>query len=283
MPKPLASAFLVAAAFLPGFASAQTRDAAIVTSGSEQAVKIGKTIVSRPFGAELIDRLAIIGTYPAGGERFYLVRGQGGGDCPTRYVVIVTRGDGNPRPTEPFGTCSTNARGTIIGGQLQVTMAGDGAGEPLVRFAYADGAMHMLAGRRGDRSLAVARNAPVDTSVCRSPAGIDADEQAATIADFEQGYPEQYRKISSLNRADIAPADLRSLVVGLACLATWPGAQEVVPKLATPLFASKRHGAAAFSTLDTVSRDGLSGVNMRAATRVFGAEMSYRVARRGPL
>ncbi|QNA86373.1 hypothetical protein G4G27_22110 [Sphingomonas sp. So64.6b] len=282
MPKPLAYALLVAAAFSPGFASAQVRDAAIVTSGSEPAVKIGKTIVSRPFGAELIDRLSIIGTYPAAGERFYLVRGDGGSDCPARYVVIVSRGDGNPHPTEPFGTCSADARATIVGGRLQVTMTG-AAGAPAARFAYADGAMHLLAGRRGGRSIAAARAVPVDTPVCRSAAGVGADEQAATIADFQQSYPEQYRKISSLNRADISPADLQSLVVGLACLATWPGAQEIVPTLATPLFASKRHGAAAFNTLDTVSLDGLSGVNMRAATRLFGAEMSYRVARRGPL
>jgi hypothetical protein len=287
MSKPIACAALLAAAIIPNPSSAQTGEATVVTAGSEQAIRIGTTVVPRPFAGELVDRLAVVGTYSAPGEIFYLVRGDTGGACPSRFVVIVARGQGAPRVTEPFGTCSARVRATLVRGQLQVAMAGSRAGGPPVRFGYDAGAMRPLDPVRRAASPPPGRlaeaNASISASGCRPSAGVDADQQAAIIADFQHSYPEHYRKVSSLNRIDIAPGDLRSLVVGLACLSTLPGAQDIVPSLATPLFASKRHGPAAFDTLETVSHDGLSDVGLRAATRLFNAEMTYRVARRGPL
>jgi hypothetical protein len=81
----------------------------------------------------------------------------------------------------------------------------------------------------------------------------------------------------------IAPEEMRATVVGLACLASWPGAEEVVPRAATPLFASKRHGDAAFAALEAVAQDPASDANLRASVRAFGAEMAFRVERREPL
>lgn len=259
---------------------------AVITSGSEQALKVGSTVVSRPFGAQLVDRISVVGTYRSGPRTFHLVRGDAGGDCPARYVVVTREADGAPSATEPFGTCSTGARGEANRSGFAVVMPATAAGGPVVRFRYDGGAMRLV------NAAPAAQVASTDgaagygarsASTCRTPTSADPATQSAVVAEFESNYPTEYRKISTLKRTEIGTDELRATVMGLACLSRWPGAEDVVPAAATPLFASKRHGAAAFGLIDTIARDPLSDVNLRAAVRAFGAEMTYRVDRREPL
>lgn len=267
-------------------AGAQSGGIAVIASGSEQALQIGDTVVTRPFGAQLVDRINIVGTYRNGARTFHLIRGDAGGDCPARYAVVTRDTAGGPTVTEPFGTCSKGARGESGRDGFAVAMPATVAGGPLVRFRYDGGAMRLVnaapaAGVAGGDGMVgfAARSA----STCRTPTSADPATQSAVVAEFEANYPAEYRKMSSLKRAEIDPDELRATVTGLACLARWPGAEEVVPAAATPLFSSKRHGAAAFALIDTIARDPLSDVNLRAAVRAFGAEMTYRVDRREPL
>lgn len=281
----LAAAFTApAAAQNPQKAS--SHEIAVVTSGSEQALQVGGAVLSRPFGAQLVDRLSVVGSYRVGGRTYHLVRGDAAGDCPARYVVITREADGAPAPTEPFGTCSMGARGRVSRGAFIVTMPATAAGGPLVRFRYDQGTMRLIDAMPA-AAVARAGGAPGfaarEASSCRAPTATDPVDQAAVLADFQRSYPAEFRKISTLKHTEIAPDELRATVTGLACLARWPGAEEIVPEMATPLFASKRYGPAAFASIDTIAKDPTSDVNLRAAVRAFGAEMLYRVDRREPL
>lgn len=266
-------------------ATAQRR-IAVITAGNEQALSVGKTVISRPFGAQLVDRLAIVGSYPSGRATYHLVRGDAAGPCPSRFVVVATGLGGAPAASEPFGTCAGQARAAMNRGGFVVSMPATAAGGPPVRFAWENGKMRLIdampaatvAGDDGEPGFA-ARQA----STCRTPTSADPGTQAAVIADFESSYPAEFRRSSSLKRVEIAPDELRATVTGLACLARWPGAEAIVPEAATPLFASKRYGPAAFRTVETIARDPNSDTNLRAAVRAFGAEMLYRVDRREPL
>lgn len=266
-------------------ATAQRR-IAVVSNGNEQALAVGKTVISRPFGAQLVDRLAVVGSYRAGKATYHLIRGEAAGTCPSRFVVVETGSSEAPVASEPFGTCSGQARAAVGRAGFTVTMPATAAGGPAVRFAWESGKMRLLdaapaavvADAGGTPGFA-ARQA----STCRTPTSADPATQAAVVADFERNYPSEFRQQKTLKRADISPDELRATVTGLACLSRWPGAEVVVPEAATPLFASKRHGPAAFEVVQVIARDPNSDVNLRAAVRAFGAEMLYRVDRREPL
>ena len=280
--RALLATSVVATALAP--AAAQRR-IAVISAGNEQALAVGKTVISRPFGAQLVDRLNVVGSYPAGRTTYHLVRGDAAGACPSRFVVVAT-GAGAPVASEPFGTCAGQARGAAGRSGFVVTMPATIEGGPPVRFAWENGKMRLIDARPA-AAVADASGEPGfaarQASTCRTPTSADPGTQAAVVADFERGYPDEFRRDSSLKRADITPDELRATVTGLACLARWPGAETVVPEAATPLFASKRHGPAAFQTLQTIARDPNSDANLRAAVRAFGAEMLYRVDRREPL
>lgn len=259
---------------------------AVISAGNEQALALGKTVISRPFGAQLVDRIAVVGSTRTRAGTFHLVRGEATGDCAARYLVVLQPAAGAPVTGEPFGTCAAAARGAVTRTGYVVTMAATAAGGPPVRFRYESGRMHLLDARP---AAAVASAAGAigfgarQASTCRTPTSADPATQAAVVADFTQSYPAEYRSAKLLKRADIAPHELRATVTGLACLSRWPGAERVVPDAATPLFASKRYGPLAFQLIETVARDPASDVNLRAAVRAFGTEMTYRVQRREPL
>ena len=278
---------LVAAASLTAIlttpATAQ-RKLTVISAGSEQALAAGKTVLSRPFGAQLVDRLAVVGSYPAGPTTYHLVRGDAAGACPSRFVVVATRAGTAPAISEPFGTCAGTARATARRGGFTVTMPATAAGGPTVRFAWQDGRMRLIDARPAGQGNGGAPGFGTrQASTCTAPTSADPAQQAAVLADFEDSYPDEFRRAATLRKIDIAPQELREMVAGLACLSRWPGAESAVPEAATPLFASKRHGPAAFEAIDQIARDPLSDVNLRAAVRAFGAEMLYRVDRRAPL
>lgn len=252
------------------------QQAIVVNAGSEQALRVGKTTISRPFGATLVDALHIAGAYRLGSERLWLVRGDGDATCPSRYIVVTRRSAEEIVASDPFGTCGVAGTARVERGELIVPFAAPpGSGTSLVRFAYRAGQVRRL--DAGTTPLVAGASAPAG---CVPASRVSPDEQAATIAAFEASFPAEYGSMGKLRKAEFAPAALRDLVVGLACLSTWPAGQRVVPQHAMPLFASKRWGPAAFTALDTVSRDPATDANMSAAIKSFAAEMAYRVARR---
>jgi hypothetical protein len=258
----------------------------VISAGNEQALSLGKTVISRPFGAQLVDTLNVAGSYRTKAGTYHLVRGEATGECPARYLVVYQQGSEAPVASEPFGTCAKGAIGAVTRTGFVVTMPATAAGGPSVRFRYEDGKMRLV------DAMPAATVASVDgrlgfaarqASTCRTPTSADPATQASVVADFSRSYPAEYKTSKLLKRTAIAPDELRATVTGLACLSRWPGAEQVVPEAATPLFASKRYGPAAFEMIQTIARDANSDVNLRAAVRAFGAEMIYRVDRREPL
>jgi len=264
-------------------AAAQVRGASIVSAGSEQALRWGKALVTRPFGADLVDRLTIADTERRRNRIILLLRGDTGGTCPTRYVLATRDGAGAPHLSEAFGTCSSAASMRIVGGVPEIAMPATASGGPQVRFRYADGRITLLDARPAAGQGVVAGYGPRSAADCRTAGSADAATQQSVMADFERTYPAAYRRSGDLKRTEITPQELRNTVVSLACLATWPGAEDVVPRTATPLFASKRYGPAAFAALDAAAQDPMSDANLRASVRAFSAEMLFRVDRREPL
>ena len=253
-------------------AIAQTPSATVVAAGSEQAIRIGKMSVSRPFGAELVDRLVLAGSYRLRGRRVHLVRGDAGAACPSRFVFISEQPGSAPLASTPFGTCSGNIRVSASPSALVVAMPAAPAGGPTVRFSFDGGAVRAL-----DR--VVAQPDVVAGTACIPAARATATTQADAIATFERDFPLEYRRSGTLKKIDIDPQEMRDMVAALACLSLWPAAEQRLPAVVTPLFAS-RHGPAAFAALENISQGPGSNPHLRAAARSFAAEMRFRVERR---
>ncbi len=282
MPRPL---MLLAAPLLlsaGGAAFAADQKATVISAGSEQAIKLGKTVISRPFGAELVDRLSVVGSYTLQGARLHLIRGKAGAECPARYAVIVTRPGQEPVVTEAFGTCSAAARPQLRRGVFTVAMPATAAGGPLVRYHYANGRMHAPAAALTRGAGMIAPAAPT-ASPCKSANAVDPADQARALDAFEQGWPKAYRRTGSLKRVALGQSELRRVVTDLACMSSWPIGERRVPELATPLFRSERHRAAAFAALESIQRDPDTDANLKAVARSFSAEMRYRIALDPPL
>nr|WP_294814907.1 hypothetical protein [uncultured Sphingomonas sp.] len=266
-----------------GVAHAADQKAVVVSAGSEQAVKLGKTVISRPFGAELVDHLSVVGSYTVQGAQLHLIRGKAGAECPARYAVIVTRTGQEPLVTEAFGTCSAAAKPQLRRGVFTVAMPATATGGPLVQFRYANGRMHRPVAALTQGAGAISRAAPATTSACRSANSVDAADQAAALDAFERDWPKAYRRTGSLKKVTFGQGEMRRLTTDLACMASWPAGERRVPELATPLFRSKQHRAAAFAALESIQRDPNADANLKAVARSFSAEMRYRVALDPPL
>jgi len=281
MPRPL---MLLAAPLLlsaGGTAFAADQKAVVISAGSEQAIKLGKTVISRPFGAELVDRLAVVGSYAVPGARLHLIRGNGGSECPARYAVIVTRAGQEPQVTQSFGTCSTAARPQLRRGVFTVAMPASNGG-PLVQYHFANGRMlpRTATITQGAGSIGPA---PIAASVCRAASAVDPAVQTTTLDAFERDWPKAYRRTGTLKKVEIGQSEMRRAVTDLACMASWPIGERRVPELATPLFRSQRHRAAAFAALESIQRDPDTDANLKAVARSFSAEMRYRIALDPPL
>ena len=247
----------------------------IAPAGDGQTIRVGKTVIARPFGAELVDRLVIAGSYNLRGRRVHLVRGDASGPCPSRFVFVSEQPGGSQTTSGSFGTCSGSARVNPSATGLVVAMPAAPAGGPTVRFVF-DGATV-----RALDAIAAAGNATAQPG-CVPASRTDYPTQVDAVAAVERDYPQEYRKTGTLKAVSIDPEELRSLVGALACLSSWPAAENRIPELATPLFVSRRHGPAAFAALDSIAHDPASDAHLRAMARSFAAEMSYRVDRREP-
>jgi hypothetical protein len=235
-----------------------------------QSIRLGTTVVTRPFGAELVDRLALVGSYRLHGRRVHLVRGDAGGACPARYVFVTDQSGGAPIVSAPFGSCSAGARVRASTTALEIAMPSTSPGM-VARYAF-----------DGTTVRPVDASGIAQVEECPSPSRVDTATQVEAVAAFERDYPAEFRSRGALGRVEIDGEEMRSLVIALACLAPLPAAEQRVPTIATPLFAS-RHGRAAFATLAGVADDPGSSTHLRASARSFAAEMTYRLARREPL
>jgi hypothetical protein len=281
MPRPLLLLALPLS-LSTGAAHAADQKATVISAGSEQAIRIGKTVLSRPFGAELVDRLAVVGSYSVKGARLHLIRGSGGSECPARYAVIVTRAGQEPQISQSFGTCSPAAQPRLRRGVFSVAMPASPAGGPIVQFSYANGRMRPVAATltQGAGSMAAAAQT---VPMCRATATIGAADQARALDAFERDWPKAYRRSGTLKRVDLGQGEMRRIVTDLACMASWPVGERRVAELATPLFRSQRHRASAFAALESIQRDPDADANLKAVARSFSAEMRYRIALDPPL
>jgi hypothetical protein len=251
----------------------------VVTSGSEQALKLGETTLSRPFGAQLVDSLTIVGRYGSPIERFYLIEGAAGAACPARYVVVSAKRRQPPLVSSPLGGCGRNAQARLAGAGLMVTVSPGPDGMGAARYQYERGAVRSL-----DAPSPLANAQPAAPRFrCHNPSDLAALDGNVLEAELDRTLPADYRASRGLKRAEIDPRDLHQMVAGLACLATMPGGVNRISDAATPLFASRRYGDAAFASLDRLAGASNSDVGLRASARLFSAEMKYRVRRREPL
>lgn len=290
--KGFASILAIAAVTATSAAHAQRGsggDVTVVAAGSGQTLRAGKSDIPRPFGAQLVDTLTVVGSQRVGGRDYTLVRGDATGECPSRYVVIYRARNGTFYPTTPFGSCAPDGRIRVAAGTVEVTMSAAAPGGVVpVGYRFVQGRMRPRDQIAAAANVATASSAPGSAITggslgCRAAGSVEAASQAAILDEFARDYPLDYRRFSTLKRTDITAGELRATVTALACLASWPGAERMVPGMATPLFASRRHGGAAFAELDRVAIDPQADANLRAVVRAFHAEMRYRVGRREPI
>jgi len=249
----------------------------VVTAGNEQGLKYGGTLLSRPFGAQLVDTIRIVGTYGSARERFYLVEGSAGANCPARYLIVTARPGQPPALSAPFGTCGIGATVRPSGGGLMITVAPGPTDRLPIRYLFGRAGLRQL--DLPSHSLTIAAGAP--GLHCPAPHGTIATDFAAT--EFDRVLPVYYRSSGNLRHAEIAPDTLRAMVASLACLSSIDGEDPTVAKAAVALFASKRYGDASFAALDQVASMPGSDPQMRASARAFSATMHYFVLRREAL
>lgn len=109
-------------------------------------------------------------------------------------------------------------------------------------------------------------------------AGQPIAEGARLEALLRRDWPLAWRRRGSLAELSLSPDELSRTVAALACIATWPGQEDAATAVALPLFASHRHGNAAFAATDAVARGTSVPGPMPAAAHVFRANMIYRVS-----
>lgn len=253
----------------------------VVTAGNEPALRYRHATIARPFGAQLVDRMAIVQRFTLGRERLYLVRGEAGSDCPARYLVVVIRPGAAPSLTAPFGSCQPGATARLARGQLLISLPPAHPGEMPERYAYAQGAV-TPAGPFAvrPRDTGVARRQDEGGS-CRPYREIGAAHGNVAQA-LDQLLPEGQGRPDAIKHRNFAPSEMRALVAGLACLAALPDRDRLVTRRATPLFANRRHGDAAYAALDDLARSPGTQPDLRAALRAFSAQMHYAVASNSP-
>lgn len=201
------------------------------------------------------------------GRQVYLIDAPSGGSaCPMRYVVLVVA-RGRALPTPAFGTCSSQARMQLRGGAITVTMPGfsnTGPAGPATSFTL-KGSRMVAAGKENGPTAAAKPVSYTPSFRCSEPVTQAAAD--AMLAAFEKDYPAALVAPAQVEGAAIPPAVLERIVADLSCLAGQPGGDPFVPEQAAALFASPRHGAAAFAALERLASAG----NQRA--RRFAVQM----------
>ena len=214
--------------------------------------------------------------------------------CALRYQIAEVVG-GRIRLSPRFGSCADGAAATLGNAGLIVTMPA-GPGNPAnIAYRYSSGRISAVAApaprtiiaapapeRRHGRAYQLAAwVAPPACAIAARETAISADAPAADIllASFQRDWPHDWRTRGRLRDQPFSNAALRAVVTDLACLSALPGGERVVARAARPLFESGRHGKRAFEQLDEVARGAAINPGVRAAARVFHAQMRYEVDR----
>lgn len=227
----------------------------ITAQGGAPVVMLGQQVVLTAARAEEAARFAIRAQADTPAAQIYLIDAPSGGSaCPMRYVVLtVTAGRGVATP--PFGTCSSRARLQAQGSKIVVTMPGfsnTGPAGPPVSFTLKGN--EMVADKASEAAPALQPVAYTPSLRCSGTASqADAD---AMLAAFEREYPASLVSSAQVEGVKIPPATLDDIVASLSCLAAQPGGDPFVPEQAAALFASKRHGAAAFEAVERLASAG---------------------------
>lgn len=214
--------------------------------------------------------------------------------CPLRYQAVEIGPDRLAKASQRFGSCADGATAGLAGGVFTIAMPGS-AGAPAVSYRYQGGQIVPLGAapvvaaappprerRRGrDRYRLAAWTAPPACAVVMRTEPLRSEVRSADVllADFRRDWPRDWSSRSRLRNQPFDAAGLRAVVTDLACLSVLPGGERVVVRAARPLFESGRHGTAAFEQLDEVARGaGIDG-GVRAAARIFHAQMRFEVDR----
>jgi hypothetical protein len=247
---------------------AATSGLSVVQSGGEAALILDGTIMPRPFGATLVDRLTVIDRFPLAANRtVWLIRGDGSETCDSQYMLVDRVSGQQPDLSSVFG-CNATVTGRARSGAVRLSVV-----SPTLPKAE-------LAWRRGTLEPVDAAGEVVQADVgCRNPAATAEEVDVA----LGTALPPELRRRGTLKRAAMADAELQARVGDLACLATWPGSEKRVVEAATPLFVSKAWGEAAFAALDRIALQPGSPQDVRSAVRLFSGRMRYAVAAREPI
>ncbi|TRW17377.1 hypothetical protein [Glacieibacterium frigidum] len=209
--------------------------------------------------------------------------------CPVQYQVVEARGAAPLRLSRRFGSCVDGATARLADGGVVVTMPAGPARPETIAYRYAAGRLEAVAAvqpprppvvvqvvkqdRRGFRVTAWTAP-PACAAIARAEPGVPAD---VYLADLRRTWPRDWQTRGRLGDQPFETAALRSLVTDLSCLSALPGGESVVIETARPLFASRRHGRAAFEQLDEVARGSTVDPAIRAAARQLHAQMRFRI------
>lgn len=209
--------------------------------------------------------------------------------CPVQYQVVEGRPKTALRISRRFGTCVDGATAALVPGGMVVSMPAGPARADTVAYRYAAGRIVATAAplpapppiiatiatpdRRGFR-LATWRAPAACAAIARAEVGLPAD---AYLGELRRTWPRDWQTRGRIGDQPFDTAALRALVTDLSCLSALPGGEAVVVEIARPLFASRRHGRAAFEQLDEVARGSAVDPAIRAAARVLHAQMRFRV------
>lgn len=209
--------------------------------------------------------------------------------CPVQYQIVEARGGSPLRLSRRFGSCVDGATAKLADGGLVVTMpAGPGRAE-VIAYRYASGRIEAVAAAQPAPAPVVAavvvrdrrgfrvtdwQAPPACAAIARAEPGAPAD---AYLAELRRTWPRDWQTRGRIGDQPFQTAALRALVTDLSCLSALPGGERVVVETARPLFASRRHGRAAFEQLDEVARGSTVDPAIRAAARMLHAQMRFRV------
>jgi hypothetical protein len=261
-----------------GTGSATGNNGTLTITGTEgkRTVTLGKRHAL--LGGDVLAATVRDACHAARTDYFLLAVTSADAACPVRYQVVEARGPAPLRFSPRFGNCADTASASLAPGGLTVSMPG-GA------YRYAAGRIApVVAPPPVPPVVAVAaptRRGDVATwsspSACAAIARAEPVAAEAYLSRLRADWPRDWQTRGRLADQPFSTATLRTVVTDLSCLSALPGGEAVVAETSRALFASNRHGKAAFDQLDEVARGRDIDPAIRAAARTFHAQMRYTV------
>ena len=270
-----------------GVGSTLARNGTVTIAGAERrrVVQLGKRRVA--LGGDIASA-TMRGACQAGTTDYLLLAvAPIAATCAVQYQVVEARAAGALRLSRRFGTCVDGATARLVANGMAVTMPAGPARADTVAYRYAAGRIVATAavqpppppvvaavapGRRGVRLATWSAPAACAAIARAEPSGADT-----YLADLRRTWPRDWRTRGRIDDQPFGTAGLRALVTDLSCLSALPGGETVVVDTARPLFASRRHGRAAFEQLDEVARGSSVDPAIRAAARTLHAQLRFSI------